>query len=220
MKHIFVLALTLGAFALSPAMAQDNHPHGGGGGGHPAPAHVSGGGHPTLHSGGPHMSSSFHNNHRPAIRTVHTTVRTHPHTTTVHRRTTVTYSHVTTAHHTTVRHTTGRNIHAVSTHGHVTLAGAHRHVANVRALRRNVTAPRRFHHGAYVRPAGWYAHRWVYGETLPVAWYGSNYWIVNFSLFGLIYPPYGYEWIRVGDDALLVDIDTGIILRVDYGVFY
>jgi Ni/Co efflux regulator RcnB len=218
MKHIFVLALTLGAFALSPAMAQDHHPHGGGGGGgHPAPAHVSGGGHPTVHSGGSaHMGGSFHNNHRPAIRTVHTTVRTHPHTTTVHR-TTVTHGH---GHVTTVHHTTSHNIHAVSTHRHVTLAGAHRHVANVRALRRNVTAPRRFHHGAYVRPAGWYAHRWVYGETLPVAWYGSNYWIVDFSLFGLIYPPYGYEWIRVGDDALLVDIDTGIILRVDYGVFY
>ena len=88
MKHIFVLAITLGAFAIAPAMAQDHHPHGGGGsgGGHPAPAHVSGGGHPTFHGGNAHLSSSIHNNHRPAIRTVHTTVRTHPHTTTVHRR--------------------------------------------------------------------------------------------------------------------------------------
>ena len=219
MKHIFVLAIMLGAFALSPAMAQDHHPHGGGGGGgHPAPAHVSGGGHPVLHSGGaPHMSSSFHNNHRPAIRTVHTTVRTHPHTTTVHRRTTVLHGH---GHVTTVHRATTHNIHAVSTHRHMAPAVAHRHVANVRALRRNFNAPRRFHHGAYVRPAGWYAHRWAYGERLPGGWYASNYWIVDFSLFGLIVPPYGYEWIRVGDDALLVDVDTGIILRVEYGVFY
>ena len=216
MKNILVLAITLGAFTLSPALAQDHRPHGGGGGGgHPAPAHVSGGGHPALHNGGAHMGGSFHNEHRPATRTVHTTVRTHPHTTTVHRRTTVTHGHVTTA-----RRTTVRNVHPMATHRHVALAGAHRHVANVHALRRNFTAPRRFHHGAYVRPAGWYAHRWVYGERLPVAWYGNNYWIVDFSLFGLIYPPYGYEWIRVGDDALLVDIDTGIILRVEYGVFY
>jgi Ni/Co efflux regulator RcnB len=102
----------------------------------------------------------------------------------------------------------------------MTPAVAHRHVANVRALRRNFAAPRRFHHGAYVRPAGWYAHRWVYGERLPGGWYAHNYWIVDFSLFGLITPPYDYEWIRVGDDALLVDIDTGEILRVEYGVFY
>jgi len=108
----------------------------------------------------------------------------------------------------------------VSLSRHMRPAGTHRHIANVRALRRNFTAPRRFHHGAYVRPAGWYPHRWVYGESLPSGWYGQNYWIVNFSFFGLIYPPYGYEWIRVGDDALLVDIDTGVILRVEYGVFY
>lgn len=170
------------------------------------------------------MSGSFHNNHRPAVRTVHTTVRVHPHATTVHRRTTVTHGHVTAVHH-----TTARSVHAVSTHRHVTPAVAHRHVtpavahrhvANVRALRRNFTAPRHFHHGAYVRPAGWYAHRWVYGERLPGGWYGQSYWIVDFSLFGLITPPYDYEWIRVGDDALLVDIDTGVILRVEYGVFY
>jgi Ni/Co efflux regulator RcnB len=217
MKHIFVLAITLGAFAISPAMAQDHHPHGGGGGGggHPAPAHVSGGGHPTFHGGSAHMSSSIHNNHRPAIRTVHTTVRTHPHTTTVHRMTAASNGHVTTVHRTTTH-----KIRAVSTHRHVTPAVAHRHVANVRALRRNFTAPRRFHHGAYVRPAGWYAHRWGYGERLPGGWYARNYWIADFSLFGLIAPPYDYEWVRVGDDALLVDIDTGEILRVEYNVFY
>ena len=33
-------------------------------------------------------------------------------------------------------------------------------------------------------------------------------------------PPYGYVWVRYGDDALLVDVDTGEILRVVYGVFY
>lgn len=216
MKHIFVLAITLGAFVIAPAMAQDHHPHGGGGGGHPAPAHV-GGGHPAFHGGSAHMSSSIHNNHRPAIRTVHTTVRVHPRTTTVHRTTTVAHGH---GHVTAVHRTTTRNIHAVSTHRHGTPAVAHRHVANVRALRRNFTAPRRFHHGTYVRPAGWYAHRWAYGERLPGGWYARNYWIADFSLFGLIAPPYDYEWVRVGDDALLVDIDTGEILRVEYNVFY
>ncbi len=207
MKPIFVVAIALGALTLSPALAQeDHHPHGGGGGSHAAAPHASS--HASSHGGG-----SFHNEHRPAIRTIHEsrTVHVHPHATSVHRHTTV----VTHAHHTTVR-----NVHSVSAHRHVTPIVAHRHVANVRELHRNFTAPRRFHHGAYVRPAGWYAHRWTYGERLPGGWYGHNYWIVNFSLFGLVYPPDGYEWIRVGDDALLVDVDTGEIIRVEYGVFY
>jgi len=29
-----------------------------------------------------------------------------------------------------------------------------------------------------------------------------------------------YVRVRVGDDALLVDVDTGEVIRVVYGVFY
>jgi Ni/Co efflux regulator RcnB len=206
MKQTFGLLIAFGALMFSPAMADDNHPHGGVS--HAPAPHAPG--HAAFHGAPPRMGGSFRTEHRPPIRTVHTsrTVHVHPSHATVVRRTTA----VTRAHHVTVRN--------VSVHRHVTPATAHRHVTNVRALRRNFTAPRRFHHGAYVRPAGWYSHRWTYGERLPGGWYGHNYWIVNFSLFGLVYPPDGYEWIRVGDDALLVDVDTGEIVRVEYGVFY
>src|SRR5262249_39927266 len=159
-----------------------------------------------------------HAAHRPSFSTVHrhttmhvtehrhgTVYRTRVHTVTTGHRATAA-RHVTTTH----RMTTSRNLRpAVS-----------RRTARVRELRRNFTAPRRFHNGGYVRPAGWYSHRWVYGETLPVGWYGRSYWIVNFSLFGLVYPPVGYEWIRVGDDAVLVDIYSGEIIRVEYAVFF
>jgi Ni/Co efflux regulator RcnB len=37
--------------------------------------------------------------------------------------------------------------------------------------------------------------------------------------FGLAPPPYGYEWVRNGDDALLIDTNTGEILQVEYDVF-
>jgi Ni/Co efflux regulator RcnB len=199
----------------SPAMAADDHPHGGGSSHAAAPRASS---HGTFHSGPSHMGGSLHDEHRPAIRTVHTsrTVHVHPsHATSVRRTTTVTRSH-----HATVR-TVSVHRHVTPTvHRHVTPATAHRHVANVRELRRNFTAPRRFHNGAYVRPAGWYAHRWVYGERLPAGWYARDYWIVNVSLFGLVYPPDGFEWIRVGEDALLVDIYTGEVIRVEYGVFF
>jgi Ni/Co efflux regulator RcnB len=32
-------------------------------------------------------------------------------------------------------------------------------------------------------------------------------------------PPAGYEWVRVGDDALLIDVNTGEVLQAEYGVF-
>jgi Ni/Co efflux regulator RcnB len=109
-----------------------------------------------------------------------------------------------------------RFTHVTSFHGR---GGSH-FTANVRSFRRNFNAPRRFRFGSYNRPHGWYAHRWVYGERLPYGWYGRDYWIPNFVNFGLIVPPDGYQWVRDGDDALLVDVDTGEVLQVEYGVFY
>ena len=33
-------------------------------------------------------------------------------------------------------------------------------------------------------------------------------------------PPWGYEWVRYGPDAVLIDVRTGQILQVRYGVFW
>jgi hypothetical protein len=33
-------------------------------------------------------------------------------------------------------------------------------------------------------------------------------------------PPYGYEWIRNGPDALLVDIGSGEVVSSVPGIFY
>lgn len=87
-------------------------------------------------------------------------------------------------------------------------------------FRANIRAPQRFHFGIYARPPGWYAHRWVYGERLPPAFFARDYWIADFLTFGLIAPPDGYVWVRYGDDALLIDEDTGEVIRVEYDVFY
>ena len=88
------------------------------------------------------------------------------------------------------------------------------------AYARNFVAPRQFHDGAYRRPNGWYNRRWAYGEYLPAAFWVGEYWINDWWQFDLPIPPYGYEWVRYGDDALLIDTDTGEILQVEYGVFY
>ena len=88
-------------------------------------------------------------------------------------------------------------------------------------VRANITAPRKFHAArAYVRPAGWYEHRWTYGERLPRNFFASDFWITDFGVYGLIAPWDGYEWVRYGDDALLIDVDTGEVIRVEYGLFY
>ena len=88
------------------------------------------------------------------------------------------------------------------------------------SYQRNATATARFNYGSYNRPSGWYYRRWAYGETLPSLFWAQNYWLTSWWMFDLAVPPYGYEWVRYGDDALLVNVDTGQILQVDYGVFY
>jgi Ni/Co efflux regulator RcnB len=85
--------------------------------------------------------------------------------------------------------------------------------------RANIQAPRRFHIAAYVRPPGWYQHRWTFGERLPRAFFASEFFIADFGAYGLLAPWDGYEWVRYGDDALLIDLDTGEVIRVEYGLF-
>jgi Ni/Co efflux regulator RcnB len=56
--------------------------------------------------------------------------------------------------------------------------------------------------------------------VLPTIFWRRNYWISDYWMFGLMNPPYGYVWVRYGEDALLVNVQTGRILQVVYSVFY
>jgi Ni/Co efflux regulator RcnB len=88
------------------------------------------------------------------------------------------------------------------------------------SYQRNANASARFHYGSYNAPRGYHYQRWTYGEYLPSTYWARDYWLASWWMFDLAIPPYGYEWVRYGDDALLVNVDTGQILQVDYGVFY
>jgi Ni/Co efflux regulator RcnB len=91
----------------------------------------------------------------------------------------------------------------------------------VNVTRVNRQAPRRVRSTrAYVRPSGWYQKRWTYGERLPSAWFGASYYVSDFLTLGLTAPPPGYQWIRVGNDVVLVDISTGEIVQTDYDAYY
>ncbi len=83
----------------------------------------------------------------------------------------------------------------------------------------NFRATRSYRIGPYVRPPGWVAQHWVYGQILPPAYWAAEYLIADYWLFGLQVPPVGYEWVRDDDDAILVNTTTGEILQVEYGVF-
>ncbi len=83
----------------------------------------------------------------------------------------------------------------------------------------NYQAARSYKIGPYHRPSGWKSRHWTYGQVLPRAYWSSEYLIGDYWLFGLEVPPVGYEWVRDDTDALLVDINTGEILEVEYGVF-
>ena len=86
-------------------------------------------------------------------------------------------------------------------------------------LQHNYQAQRSYKIGPYRRPQGWIARRWAYGQILPRVYWGAQYLIADYWLFGLEVPPVGYEWVRDDSDALLVDTSSGEILQVEYGVF-
>jgi Ni/Co efflux regulator RcnB len=91
---------------------------------------------------------------------------------------------------------------------------------DVAKYQHNFQAPRAYHIGIYHRPPGWVARRWAYGQILPRAyWAAPEYLIADYWLFALEVPPVGYEWVRDDDDAILVNVTTGQILQVQYGVF-
>ena len=83
----------------------------------------------------------------------------------------------------------------------------------------NFQAARSYHIGPYRRPAGWAPHHWGYGQILPRAYWAAPYLVADYWLFALEVPPAGYEWVRDGNDALLIDTNSGEILQVEYGVF-
>jgi Ni/Co efflux regulator RcnB len=81
-------------------------------------------------------------------------------------------------------------------------------------------SPNRFHISPYRAPYGFYARSWGFGDFLPRGWFGQSYWIGDFIDYDLPYPPPGFEWVRVGDDAIMVDQYTGRIVQVVRGIFW
>ena len=104
--------------------------------------------------------------------------------------------------------------------GHHPPAIMRRPRVNLHAWHRNFNAPKRFRWRPYRRPHGWYYRRWTFGMVLPNLFWGRDYWINDYGQYGLANPPYGYVWVRYGNDALLVNVTTGYVLQAVYGLYY
>lgn len=74
----------------------------------------------------------------------------------------------------------------------------------------------------YYAPSGWgYGYRrFSIGFSLSSMLFGPDYWIGDPGYYRLP-PAYGpYRWVRYYDDALLVDIRTGMVVDVIYDIFW
>jgi len=64
-------------------------------------------------------------------------------------------------------------------------------------------------HYAYAEPG---RHRFYRGGYLPYEYRGRPYYVNNWNAYpGLYAPPYGYQWMNVDGEFLLVALATGLI---------
>lgn len=78
----------------------------------------------------------------------------------------------------------------------------------------------RYRGWVYQQPRGFYSRSWVYGDIVPRGWWDTQYRILDWWSYDLPIPPVGFESVRVGDDALLIDMYSGRVVQVAYDLFW
>ena len=74
--------------------------------------------------------------------------------------------------------------------------------------------------GRFEAPAGYTYARYSIGERVPSVIISSDGLVLNdYANYQLTPPPRGLKWVRVGNDALLIDRSTGEVIQTDYGLF-
>jgi Ni/Co efflux regulator RcnB len=71
----------------------------------------------------------------------------------------------------------------------------------------------------YAWPPGYAYGRRAVGYILPGPFLTSAYYYTGYTKLGLPPPPGGQQWVRYGEDLLLVQVGTGEVVDVRYGVF-
>ena len=81
-------------------------------------------------------------------------------------------------------------------------------------------ARQRFTIGYYYAPWGYTTRLWACGDRLPQSYYGGRYVVDDYYNYDLYTPSYATAWVRVGDDALLIDMENGEVLDVVADLFW
>ena len=86
--------------------------------------------------------------------------------------------------------------------------------------RKTVTATHHYSDGTFEAPAGYTYTRYRIGDRVPDVILSSDGLVLtDYANYQLVAPPRGLEWIRVGNDALLVNRATGEVIQTDYTLF-
>lgn len=90
---------------------------------------------------------------------------------------------------------------------------------NARAYARWQQAQRRYNAGRYYAPRGYAVRQWAYGQRMPSYYRTNQYVVSDYHRYGLRQPPYGYQYVRSGNDVVLTAVATGLITAVIAGLF-
>jgi Ni/Co efflux regulator RcnB len=86
--------------------------------------------------------------------------------------------------------------------------------------RRTITSTKHYDDGAFSGPSGYVYSRYELGAMVPAELRSDDNLVLDsYSTYDLKAPPHGLTWIRVGDDAMLVDRKTGEVVETDYDLF-
>ena len=77
-----------------------------------------------------------------------------------------------------------------------------------------------FRRGAYAGPRGYRYRPVTVGYRFEPGYYARNYWLTDYGRYRLARPGYNQQYIRYGNDVVLVDIRSGRALRVFSSFFY
>jgi Ni/Co efflux regulator RcnB len=81
-------------------------------------------------------------------------------------------------------------------------------------------AGQRHRERAYNFPRGYRYQPYGVGIRLPQPYFGGGYWINDPGYYRLPPAYRGTRWVRVGPDALLVNIGNGVVISVVRGLYW
>lgn len=70
-----------------------------------------------------------------------------------------------------------------------------------------------YRQGAYGGPRGYRYRPVSVGYRFEPSYYGRNYWVNDYGRYRLARPAYGTQWVRYGNDVVLVNLRTGRVLQ-------